>query len=115
GGTHFTHVTRILFAADFTRDGTVDADDLARWQSDFGTYSPHSDANNNGVTDGQDFLIWQRKFGSGPTPTMHAIPEPPSILLLCLGQILAGRLGVGRKSAHDRSWSAFLANNVDKI
>lgn len=72
----------VLYAADFNRDGSVDADDLATWQTAYGV-NALGDANNDGKTDGRDFLIWQRQFGSNIElgPSFAAVPEPSGFIL----------------------------------
>lgn len=50
--------------ADFSKDGPVDALDLATWRGAFGV-SGGGDADGDGDADGADFLAWQRQLGSG--------------------------------------------------
>ncbi len=73
---------------DFDGDGDVDADDLAQWNSDFGT-NGNSDANLDGQSDGFDFLAWQRQLGNGVTTlsALQSVPEPGCFALL-LGSTL---------------------------
>lgn len=71
---------------DFNRDGMVDTEDLARWQSAYGL-NDLADADHDGDTDGSDFEIWQQNLGNSifPAANVNAIPEPLSLLLaLCL-------------------------------
>jgi hypothetical protein len=73
--------------ADFNYSRTVDATDLAAWQSNYGLASgatrAQGDANGDGWVDGRDFLIWQRQAGGG-SPALTAVPEPGSWVLLVL-------------------------------
>ena len=72
---------------DFTGNGMVDGDDLAKWKTDFGV-GAGSDANGDNATDGADFLIWQRQYGQGATIAAAAsIPEPASLMLLSTASI----------------------------
>ena len=81
------------YAADFDRDGEVDADDLAEWETAFAAMLA-ADADSDGDTDGADFLVWQREFGSGagvmPIIT-KVVPEPASWLLLSLAGLFSSR------------------------
>lgn len=58
-------VTTATFVADLAGDydanGTVDQDDLTRWQTEYGTTGVvTADGDNDADVDGTDFLIWQR-------------------------------------------------------
>jgi hypothetical protein len=70
-------------SADFTKQGTVDAADLALWQTAYGA-NALADANGDGVSDGADFLAWQRQFGAGSTAAINAVavPEPTALSLI---------------------------------
>lgn len=77
---------------DFNADATVDAADLAAWQSNFGAFDGAAtrgagDANADAVVDGADFLLWQRHVSTPSTPPA-AVPESQAWLLLT-GGILA--------------------------
>ena len=76
-------------SADFTKDGRVDAADLALWKNSFGV-SALGDSNGDGVTDGVDFLAWQRQIAvrTERGAAVEAVPEPAAT------QILAGLLAV---------------------
>lgn len=74
--------------ADFSIDGQVDDDDLALWQSGFGT-SPNAshvegDADGDHDVDGADFLTWQREFLATPASASlsNVVPEPGDAALL---------------------------------
>ncbi len=72
-------------SADFTKQGTVDAADLALWRSSYGVNNL-ADANGDGVSDGADFLAWQRQRGVTNRANLIAVPEP----LFSLGLWAAG-------------------------
>ncbi|QDS99963.1 polysaccharide lyase 6 family protein [Adhaeretor mobilis] len=80
-----------IAASDFDEDGDVDADDLAAWQTGFGTASGalqgDGDGNEDGAVNGIDFLNWQLDFNpTAATAASSSVPEPSSlILLICLG------------------------------
>ncbi len=81
-------------AADFNRDGFVDGDDLAVWQSNFGVIGTATaqtgDADGDLDVDGADFLTWQQQF-TGSTPaatTQAAVPEPSALLLAVAGSLM---------------------------
>lgn len=84
----------VYSAADFNRDGYVDADDLLVWKENFGavgTATPEmGDANGDGAIDGNDFLVWQREYAGAhsSTPTQGAVPEPSSLLLAGCGTMI---------------------------
>jgi hypothetical protein len=89
-----TYVTRPALAADFNDDDQVDAADLAIWRSGFGG-TGDGDANGDGRVDGVDFLLWQREFtaNSAAVSTIHAVPEPTSVVLAGLAFGLLPALG----------------------
>ena len=79
---------RALVAGDYNYDYQVDADDLAKWATDFGTsvFDAGSDADGDGsgLVGGGDFLHWQRSF-SGSVSIQVAgvsVPEPSTAVLL---------------------------------
>jgi hypothetical protein len=76
--------------ADFTFDGWVDGQDLARWRSRFGAASGASarsgDTDGDADVDGADFLAWQREVGFGVS--IATVPEPSTTALLCSASLL---------------------------
>lgn len=73
-----------FLAADFDKDGDVDAQDLTIWKGAFGA-TPLGDANGDEKTDGADYLVWQRQYGTFPAATATAaVPEPAAALLAVL-------------------------------
>ena len=81
--------TLSVVAPDFNSDGTVNQTDLAIWESEYGM-SPgvQADGNGDGVVNGMDFLILQRFFGAtSPLSSINSVPEPATLLLLCLGAL----------------------------
>lgn len=70
------HDTTPMAAADFNNDGSVDGDDLIRWQQSLGA-SANADADDDGDSDGADFLAWQRQVEGGqPLSNVVPVPEP---------------------------------------
>ncbi len=65
---------------DFNGDGTVDGNDLARWQASYAVNSD-ADADGDGDSDGRDYLSWQQSRSAAAAGT-QAVPEPMSVLLL---------------------------------
>ncbi len=81
-----------LLAGDFDRNGKVDGDDLAIFSAGFGisegAFLDDGDADMDGDVDGRDFLIWQQNFGAtSPLSSVNSVPEPATLLLLCLGAL----------------------------
>jgi hypothetical protein len=86
---------------DFNDSGTVDAADLAQWQTDFGV-NAESDADGDGDSDGADFLAWQKNLGNtGAAGATAAVPEPATQAIAALGMLaVAGwRRGGGSLAA----------------
>ena len=78
---------------DFDRDNDIDGDDLAIWQSFYGTPSDarlyEGDADLDMGVDAFDFLVWQRNFtGSLLVNSATSVPEPSSLVLLGLTVLL---------------------------
>jgi autotransporter-associated beta strand protein len=62
---------------DFNFDLSVDFDDLASWQANYGT-----------TMNGRDFLTWQRNFGTTSlTAAQSAVPEPGTAVMLLLAAV----------------------------
>jgi len=80
----------VFASADFDGNGTVDADDLAVWQTHFGANSGgQGDADGDGDADGADFLSWQRQLGTtSAAPPNAAVPEPSGLILHAASAIL---------------------------
>lgn len=88
-------VAASVIAADFDNSTTVDAADLAIWNSGYGDnlniIRTDGDANENGTVEGGDFLLWQQQFtGSSPT-SISAVPEPSAALLAALSLLPLSR------------------------
>lgn len=107
-----------VIPGDFNNNGSVGAEDLAKWKLDFGTANG-SDANGDGRADGNDFLIWQRNYGStSVVPAAASVPEPTSLVLgvalACMGGLASRRRRKTRsdfertfsRSSHNRECSA---------
>lgn len=78
--------------ADFDDDLDVDADDLLTWQAGYGAPATGTsgDADGDSDADGSDFLVWQNTFtGSIVDPSLTSVPEPASLMLLCVAVGLA--------------------------
>jgi glucose/arabinose dehydrogenase len=84
-GEVFRVNTDAFQAGDFEGDADVDGDDLAIWNTGFGTEigatRTSGDANADGAVDGADFLLWQQNLGWSAlnvgSPTT-GVPEPAS-------------------------------------
>jgi arylsulfatase A-like enzyme len=102
----------VMAGADFNRDGSVDAADLALWQAGAGLAAGAAkhdgDANNDGVVDGADFLVWQRQLGmsaSFAAAAPLAVPEPRGALIaagLSLAGLSGSRLRLQGRRRHAR-------------
>ncbi|MDZ4659495.1 MAG: hypothetical protein SH868_18140 [Bythopirellula sp.] len=70
--------------SDFNYSRSVDAADLAIWQTGYGTASGAArtvgDADGDGDVDGRDFLVWQRQVDGGAA-ALAAVPEPGTVVL----------------------------------
>jgi T5SS/PEP-CTERM-associated repeat protein len=80
-------VSSPFLAADFNENHFVDAADLVKWKTGFGTPAGAShlqgDADFEGDVDGFDFLLWQRQLGlsAPPISSNEPLPEPATMLL----------------------------------
>jgi hypothetical protein len=89
-------VIAAFLAADFNKDGFVDATDLTAWRGGFGTASAalksQGDADNDGDVDGADFLTWQWQLGLSPAvlAAQSAVPEPASAALASIAVVIVG-------------------------
>ena len=89
-GAFETSAPVVYDAADFDEDSDVDGDDLAFWQTGYGTLAGAAhgdgDADEDGDVDGSDFLAWQRGYAPS-VPLIAAntsVPEPTTFSLLVL-------------------------------
>ncbi len=79
--------------ADFDTDNDVDGNDFLIWQRGSGipvgggATLADGDANGDGGVNGADLSIWQTQFGT-TSASLAAVPEPATMLLLCLGGLL---------------------------
>jgi len=76
--------------ADF--DGDVDGTDFLYWQRGYGTVSDMAaDFNGDAAVDELDFSIWESNYGmTSPLSSFHSVPEPATLLLLCLAVLAFG-------------------------
>ena len=97
------HDTTPLLAGDFTRDGMVDAADLARWKSAFGV-SAAADADGDGDSDGNDFLVWQRQASASAAATGSslAVPEPHGIAMILICTVASTLMPSGMRMGNER-------------
>jgi PEP-CTERM motif len=83
---------------DYNEDGKVNAADYTVWRNHLGaTFDlPNRDESNSGPTNEMDYAFWKANFGNpmgaGSGAVAAAVPEPGSLLLVCLGCLgLLGR------------------------
>ena len=87
---------RAVYEADFNENGQVGAQDLTRWQDDFGTLAGathgQGDADGDADVDGADFLTWQRQLGSSTSAIAAStgVPEPATCWMLALAGMFLG-------------------------
>ncbi len=78
--------------ADFDRDGDVDVADMLQFQRGVGLptpLQPDGDANRDGTVDGDDLAILESQFGDGSQPiaNLGAVPEPNTLGLIAVGAV----------------------------
>jgi hypothetical protein len=98
-------VLRVVATGDYNGNGIVDAADYVVWRNTVGEAGPGlaADGDGSGTVDAGDYEIWRSRFGgvaqsaSGELAAAfgNAVPEPGSVILLCLGA--AGSLSRRRK------------------
>jgi hypothetical protein len=90
-----THVAGVLTiinpAADYNRNGLVDAADYVLWRNTEGQAGANlvADGNDNGMVEPSDYNLWRSQFGqSAPggasSSLTAAAPEPASILMVIM-------------------------------
>ncbi|MBA4107866.1 MAG: hypothetical protein C0485_19205 [Pirellula sp.] len=102
GEVTLTGVAELLLG-DFNGDSVINADDLATWQTGFGTTIAASgaqgDADGDHDVDGADFLAWQRQVGSTlMVAATDAVPEPSTCVTYLLAMVV-GKLVIWRRVA----------------
>jgi hypothetical protein len=90
----------VTSAADYNRNGIVDAADYTVWRDAFGsTANLAADGNANGMIDDGDYGVWESQFGmtvpgfgagSGAFAGA-AVPEPATWLPLLVGTLIAAK------------------------
>jgi Protein of unknown function (DUF1559)/PEP-CTERM motif/Prokaryotic N-terminal methylation motif len=90
---------------DYDGDSAVTSVDYDTWKASFGAVvEPFSgaDGNGDGVIDAADYTVWRDNLGmggSGTLPQGQSVPEPSTMMLLCLaGLALLGRMQPRRKA-----------------
>jgi hypothetical protein len=76
---------------DYDGNGIVEPADYAVWCGGFGaavTPGTGPDGNSNGIVDAADYTVWRHQLGAVAAAST-AIPEPTTIILLCLGLAMA--------------------------
>lgn len=90
----FTSVEELnVLPGDADFDGDVDGTDFLHWQRGYGTVSDMAaDFNGDAMVDDLDFAIWENNYGmSSPLSSVNSVPEPATLLLLCLGALAGPR------------------------
>jgi len=83
-------------AGDFNNDGTVDAADYNVWRNAMsGSGTLQNETASLGTVDGEDYAVWKGNFGAtgsagGAAASLpdSAVPEPGSMALLILGNVM---------------------------
>lgn len=88
-------------AGDYNCNGTVGEEDYKLWRATFGsTLATTADGNGNLIVDAADYALWRDNFGASlgsgaaagsPSNAQATLPEPTSLVSLCIGVLLAGR------------------------
>jgi hypothetical protein len=81
--------------ADFDEDLDVDGADFLTWQRNLGigTMLSEGDANSSGTVDAADLAIWESQFGTITSTAVVAsvvVPEPGSIFLAAIASLVGG-------------------------
>jgi hypothetical protein len=88
-------------AGDFDGNGTVAANDYAKWNNDFGKLvakGSGADGNGDGIVDAADYTVWRdhlgATIGTAAVAANTTVPEPSSLLLaaVCLLTTIGGRI-----------------------
>jgi microcystin-dependent protein len=97
-GSH-THTFALPIVGDYNRNGTVDVADYSAWRDTRGsTTNLAADGDGSGTVDAGDYAVWRRRFGqtAGAGTSVgfsdNAVPEPGSVLLICVGFACAARI-----------------------
>ncbi|MCH7629307.1 MAG: PEP-CTERM sorting domain-containing protein [Proteobacteria bacterium] len=78
---------------DSNGDKKVDGVDFLTWQQGFGgTVDVAADGDGSAQINGLDFLLWQQDFGASSLSSVNSIPEPATLLLLCLAALANPRV-----------------------
>jgi hypothetical protein len=89
--TYFLTVVQPVLAGDYNNDSIVDAADYVVWRRHLGTNSPLANETASlGIVDQEDFDEWRANFGAtagGGNGAAESVPEPGTILLLCLALV----------------------------
>lgn len=90
GGLELDIVLTELLSADFDGNGTVDQNDLAVFENNYGQAAIQTtgDANGDGQVDGRDLLIWQQQYGMSTASQLSTVPEPSTWSIACLTAML---------------------------
>lgn len=87
--------------ADFDENGSVDGSDFLTLQRGYGNPGSlaHGDADYTGFVDGDDLAIWQSQFGTSYTvQALTVVPEPRSLALGVAMAVFISGLRIGRRN-----------------